>query len=262
LIFLLFLKQNNTTMIHFNNKRVVITGGGSGIGFETARLFCSLGAQVIISGRTEEKLQQAVTKLGPNASYRLCDHSSPAQNIEFIQHIETSMGPIEVLVNNAGIHLKKPFFEVSDVEFQTVINTNLNAVFTLSREVGKHMMERKSGSIILISSMAPRYGIPKVIAYTAAKAGLEGMTRALAVELGSYHVRVNCVAPGFIYSDMSAKALDSDPERKQKVLSRTPLERMGEASDVANAIAFLSSDAAKYITGVVLPVDGGNSIGF
>lgn len=249
-------------MIHFNNKRVVITGGGSGIGFETARLFCTLGAQVIISGRTEEKLQQAVTKLGPNASYRLCDHSSPSQNIEFIQHIETSLGPIEVLVNNAGIHLKKPFFEVSDVEFQTVINTNLNAVFTLSREVGKHMMARKSGSIILISSMAPRYGIPKVIAYTAAKAGLEGITRALAVELGSYNVRVNCVAPGFIYSDMSAKALDSDPERKQKVMSRTPLDRMGEASDVANAIAFLSSDAAKYITGVVLPVDGGNSIGF
>lgn len=249
-------------MIHFNNKRVVITGGGSGIGFETARLFCTLGAQVIISGRTEEKLLQAVTKLGPNASYLLCDHSSPAQNIEFIQHIETYLGPIEVLVNNAGIHLKKPFFEVSDAEFQTVINTNLNAVFTLSREAGKQMMERKSGSIILISSMAPRYGIPKVIAYTAAKAGLEGMTRALAVELGSYHVRVNCVAPGFIYSEMSAKALDSDPERKQKVMSRTPLERMGEASDVANAIAFLSSDAAKYITGVVLPVDGGNSIGF
>ncbi len=114
----------------------------------------------------------------------------------------------------------------------------------------------------MISSMASQYGIPKVIAYTAAKSAVEGMTRALAVELSPDGIRINCVAPGFIKTDMSSKALDNDLERKRKVLSRTPIGHLGDPEDVANAVLFLVSDAAKYITGVVLPVDGGNSIGF
>ena len=110
--------------------------------------------------------------------------------------------------------------------------------------------------------MAAQYGIPYVIAYTAAKTGIEGMTKAMAVELSPEGIRVNCVAPGFIATNMSAKALDSDPQRKQKVLSRTPMGKLGLPEDVAEAIVYLSSDAAKYVTGVILPVDGGNSIGF
>jgi NAD(P)-dependent dehydrogenase (short-subunit alcohol dehydrogenase family) len=114
----------------------------------------------------------------------------------------------------------------------------------------------------MIGSMASHYGIPKVISYTASKAAIEGMTRALAVEWGPYGVRVNCIAPGFVSTAMSSKALDDDPERKEKVLSRTPLGRLGEPADIAEAALFLASAKAKYITGVVLPVDGGNSIGF
>jgi len=110
--------------------------------------------------------------------------------------------------------------------------------------------------------MAAHYGIPKVVAYTAAKAGVEGITRAMAVELSPSGIRVNCLAPGFIKTDMSAAALNSDPERKHKVLSRTPMGKLGTPEDVANAALFLVSDAAAYITGAVLPVDGGNSIGF
>ena len=125
------------------------------------------------------------------------------------------------------------------------------------------MLEKQiKGSIINISSMASRYGIPKVIAYTASKSAIEGMTRAMAVDLSPKGIRVNCIAPGFIETDMSAKALNNDPERKNKVLSRTPLGELGQPSDIGDAAAFLASDAAKYITGVVLPVDGGNSIGF
>ena len=110
--------------------------------------------------------------------------------------------------------------------------------------------------------MASQYGLPKVIAYTASKSAIEGMTRAMAVELSPKGIRVNCIAPGFIATDMSAKALNSDPERKNKVLGRTPMGYLGEPSDIGEAAVFLSSAAAKYITGVILPVDGGNSIGF
>jgi NAD(P)-dependent dehydrogenase (short-subunit alcohol dehydrogenase family) len=124
------------------------------------------------------------------------------------------------------------------------------------------MVHQRSGSIIMISSMASHYGIPGVVAYTASKAAVEGMTRALAVEWSPHGVRVNCIAPGFIATPMSARALESDPARKVRVLARTPMGMLGEPADVAHAALFLASSQARYITGAVLPVDGGNSIGF
>jgi len=124
------------------------------------------------------------------------------------------------------------------------------------------MAERGCGCIIMVSSMASQYGIPKVVAYTASKAAVEGMTRALAVELSPKGIRVNCLAPGFIETPMSARALDQDPDRKRRVLERTPLGRLGKPEEVGYAAVFLASDAASYITGAVLAVDGGNSIGF
>jgi NAD(P)-dependent dehydrogenase (short-subunit alcohol dehydrogenase family) len=132
----------------------------------------------------------------------------------------------------------------------------------MSREVVKDMLKRNSGCIINISSMAAQYGLPKVIAYSASKTAIDGLTRAMAVELSPNGIRVNAIAPGFIYSDMTAKALDSDPERKAKVFGRTPMGHMGQPEDIGQAALYLASDGAKYVTGVVLPVDGGNSIGF
>jgi NAD(P)-dependent dehydrogenase (short-subunit alcohol dehydrogenase family) len=159
--------------------------------------------------------------------------------------------------------MKKEFTEVTNEDFQKIILTNLTAAFALSREVVKCMLEKKTkGSIINISSMASQYGIPKVIAYTASKSAIEGMTRAMAVELSPQGIRVNCIAPGFIATDMSAKALNNDPERKAKAMGRTPMGELGLPSDIGDAAVFLATDASKYITGVILPVDGGNSIGF
>ncbi|MGA9648353.1 SDR family NAD(P)-dependent oxidoreductase, partial [Pedobacter sp.] len=137
-----------------------------------------------------------------------------------------------------------------------------SSVFAISREVVKKMLFVGAGNIVNISSMAAQYGIPKVIAYSAAKTGIEGMTRAMATELSPLGIRINCVAPGFIKTAMSAKALDADPERKNKVFSRTPMGKMGDPEDVAEAVYFLCSNASKYVTGVIMPVDGGNSIGF
>ena len=158
--------------------------------------------------------------------------------------------------------MKKDFTEVTDEEFQLVITTNLCAVFAISREVVKHMLPRGSGSIINISSMAAQYGLPKVIAYSASKTAIDGLTRAMAVELSPKGIRINAIAPGFIYTAMTDKALNSDPERKAKVFGRTPMGYMGQPSDIGDAALFLAGEGAKYITGVVLPVDGGNSIGF
>jgi NAD(P)-dependent dehydrogenase (short-subunit alcohol dehydrogenase family) len=124
------------------------------------------------------------------------------------------------------------------------------------------MVVHNKGSIINISSMASQYGIPLVIAYTAAKSAVEGMTRAMAVELSPLGIRVNCIAPGFIKTEMSSKALVNDPERGKKVFGRTPLGRLGTADEVADAALFLATESSSYITGVILPVDGGNSIGF
>src|SRR5690606_7774983 len=159
-------------------------------------------------------------------------------------------------------NMKKDFVDVTDADFHQVLNTNLNSVFAMSREVAKQMLLQKNGSIINISSMAAQYGMPKVIAYTASKTAIEGMTRAMAVELSPKGIRVNAIAPGFIVTAMTNAALNSDPERKARVMSRTPMGYMGEPADIANAVHFLCSDAAKYITGVILPVDGGNSVGF
>jgi len=167
-----------------------------------------------------------------------------------------------ILINNAGINQKKELQYVTDEEFHNIIFTNVHAVFAITREVVKNMLANKSGCIINISSMASQYGLPKVIAYSASKSAIEGMTRAMAVELSPKGIRVNCIAPGFIATEMSAKALNDDTERMQKVLSRTPMGGLGSPSDIGDAALFLASDAAKYITGVVLPVDGGNSVGF
>lgn len=245
-----------------SGKLALVTGGGSGLGFSIAQNFITYGARVIIAGRREDTLQAAVAKMGANASYKVCDLSQLSSLTLLVESVEKEYGAIDILVNNAGINLKKNVLEVSDEEFAEVVRTNQLAVFSLTREVAKKMVDRKKGNIIMISSMAAQYGIPKVIAYTAAKSAVEGMTKALAVELSPLGLRINCIAPGFIETDMSAKALNNDPERKNRVLSRTPMQHLGKPDDVGLAAVFLASDAAKYITGVILPVDGGNSIGF
>ena len=245
-----------------NYKVAIVTGGGSGLGLAIAEKFTQNGITTIIAGRDTEKLNKAKEQLGDLCYAMACDVSNLASIPGFVTEIVSKFGQIDILVNNAGINMKKEFTEVTDEEFQKVITTNLCAVFTISREVVKHMLPRKTGSIIHISSMAAQYGLPKVIAYTASKTALDGMTRAMAVELSPNGIRVNAIAPGFIYTAMTDKALNSDPERKAKVFGRTPMGYMGQPSDIGDAALFLATEQSKYITGVILPVDGGNSIGF
>lgn len=244
-----------------STKTAIVTGGNSGLGFATAKKLCDNGIKTYIIGRSKEKTEEACIEIGPNAIpvlYDLNNIDGIAQMIESL----TKENSIDILVNNAGINLKKEFLDVTDEDFLSVIHTNLLSVFAVSREVVKNMKKNGGGSIVNISSMASQYGIPKVIAYSASKGAIESMTRAMAVELAPFGIRVNCIAPGFIKTKMSAKALDSDPERKNKVLSRTPMGFLGAPSDIADAVYYFALSESKYTTGTVLPVDGGNSIGF
>ncbi|WP_184542106.1 SDR family NAD(P)-dependent oxidoreductase [Mucilaginibacter sp. FT3.2] len=243
-------------------KVAIVTGGASGLGLATTQKFIENNIRTIIIGRDEKKLQNAANLFGELCHYKAFDLSDIKKIPALVDEIIKEFGTPDILVNNAGINQKKPFTEVTDDDFQQIIQTNLTAVFVISREVVKHMIAAGRGNIVNISSMASQYGIPYVISYTATKSAIEGMTRAMATELSPQGIRVNCVAPGFIATDMSAKALDSDAERKQKVMSRTPMGKLGKPDDIADAIFYLSSDAAKYVTGVILPVDGGNSVGF
>ncbi len=243
-------------------RTAIVTGGASGIGWAITEKFVRNNIFTIIIGRNEQKLKKAKEKFGDLCEAISCDLSNLKAIPALVKKIKDQHGSIDILVNNAGINLKKDFTKVTDEEFQQVIQTNLTAVFALSREVAKTMIPKAKGVIINISSMAAQYGLPKVIAYAASKSAIEGMTRTMAVELSPKGIRVNCIAPGFISTDMSAKALNGDRERMEKVLSRTPMGGLGRPADIADAAYFLSSDSAVYITGVVLPVDGGNSIGF
>jgi NAD(P)-dependent dehydrogenase (short-subunit alcohol dehydrogenase family) len=254
------------------NKRVLITGGGSGLGLATARCMVLSGAEVIITGRREAVLREAVADLNTSsvgdqdgtgrAHYIVNDVSKLDGLEELVDQIYSEFGPIDCLINNAGINLKKPALAVTDADFDRIIQTNLSAVFALTRACAKRMITRKTGSITMISSMAAYYGIDRVVAYAASKAGIEGMVRVLASEFSPHNVRVNALAPGFIKTAMSAAAMNSDPDRRDRAMRRTPMGDFGHPDDVGWAAVFLASDAARYITGISLPVDGGNSIGF
>jgi NAD(P)-dependent dehydrogenase (short-subunit alcohol dehydrogenase family) len=245
------------------NKIAIVTGGGSGIGLAIAEKFTQNNIRTIIIGRDQKKLDSAKEKLGELCEPVSYDVNELAGIPGLVNELKQRFEKIDILVNNAGINLKKDFTEVTDEDFQKIILTNVTSVFVFSREVVKCMLEKENGGVIInISSMAAQYGLPRVIGYSASKNAIDGMTRAMAVELSSKGIRINAIAPGFITTPMTAKAFSDDPARLNKALARTPMGKLGEPADIGDAALFLVSDAAKFITGVVLPVDGGNSIGF
>jgi NAD(P)-dependent dehydrogenase (short-subunit alcohol dehydrogenase family) len=240
----------------------IVTGGASGIGLAIAEKFCQHNIFPVVIGRDSKKLKAAQDMLGEKGKTIQFDLTNLKGIPALVNDIKKEFGKIDVLVNNAGINMKKEFTQVTDEDFQNIIHTNVNVVFALSREVVKIMEAQGAGSIINITSMAALYGIPKVIAYTASKSALEGMTSAMATELSPKGIRVNAIAPGFIATDMSSRALNGDEERKQKVLGRTPMGYLGKPEDIADAALFLATNSSKYITGTSIRVDGGNAIGF
>jgi NAD(P)-dependent dehydrogenase (short-subunit alcohol dehydrogenase family) len=249
-----------------NGEVALITGGGTGLGLGVARCFVQAGAKVVIAGRREDVLKTATAELGEGASYRVFDVTGEASGAagaeELVAGISRDVGPLSILVNNAGIHLKKPAVETSDEEFRQVFDTHVFGAFSLTRAALTGMIERRHGSVLFMASMASLFGIPQVVAYSAAKSAYLGLVRTLAVEVSGHGVRVNAIAPGWIQSDMVSKALDNDAPRKQRILGRTPMNRLGDPEDIGWAAVYLCSPAASFVTGTVLAVDGGISIGF
>ncbi|MAT69903.1 MAG: 3-oxoacyl-ACP reductase [Planctomycetaceae bacterium] len=240
----------------------LVTGGGTGLGLGAAAALVAAGANVAIVGRRPQVLEEAAAKLGQRAIWESHDITCHDDNAGLVDRIAERIGPISILVNNAGVHLKKSALDMTAEEFAAVLQTNLTAAFSMTQAVLPGMIARQSGSILFIASMASLFGIPKVTAYSAAKAGHLGLVRSLATEVSPHGVRVNAIAPGWIESDMLRASMSGDPQRAEKVLGRTPMNRFGTAEDIGWAAVYLSSPAARFVTGVVLPVDGGASIGF
>lgn len=241
---------------------MLITGGGTGIGLAVARAMHAAGARVILVGRREAELSAAVTSLGERAAYIVHDITQLEAAAGLVQRIAKEHGPITSLVNNAGIHLKKPAIDTTPEEFQRVLTTHILGAHALCRAVAPTMIERKHGTIIFMASMASLFGIPQVVAYSAAKSAMIGMLRTMATEFSAHGIRVNAIAPGWIETEMSRKAMEGDPARKTKIIGRTPMAKFGDPSDVGWAAVYLAAPASKFVTGAVLPVDGGASMGF
>ncbi len=240
----------------------LITGGGTGLGFAIAQCFVEMDARVVIVGRRREVLERAVERLGPNAFLIVQDITEFDESPELARRAREIAGAaISILVNNAGNLIKKPSTEMTVSEFQWILNTHLLAAHALTRAVVPDMVKRKHGHILFIASMASIIGLPHVLAYSAAKSACCGMTRSLASEFSPLGIRVNAIAPGWIETEMVKKALQNDRPRREKILSRTPVGHFGQPKDIGWAAVYLCSPAAKFVTGTVLCVDGGVSIG-
>jgi NAD(P)-dependent dehydrogenase (short-subunit alcohol dehydrogenase family) len=242
----------------------LITGGATGLGFGMARCFVAAGAKVVLVGRRETELRRAVRELGRGRAFSVVhDVTATAEAAALVAKAGKIAGAsISILVNNAGVYLKKPAVETSVEEFKAVLETHVVAAHALTCAVLPSMQRRRHGVILFTASMASLFGIPRLVAYAAAKSAYLGMVRTLAAEVSPDGVRVNAIAPGWIDSAMMRRALADDPARSARILARTPLGRFGAAEDVGWAAIYLASPAGRFVTGVVLPVDGGASIGF
>lgn len=227
-----------------------------------ASCFCAAGATVVITGRRDDVLKEAAQQLGPNAFAEQYDVTDFRGAGSLMERIERQYGVPNILVNNAGTHVKKTIEDHTVEEFHGILATHVEGAFALTRAVVPLMKRAGGGSILFIASMSSIIGVPNIVAYSAAKAAYLGMVRSLASELGPFNIRVNAIAPGWIETPMLRVALANDPQRQEKILARTPQQRFGTPEDIGWAAVYLNSPAASFVNGVVLPVDGGASIGF
>lgn len=244
-------------------QRAVITGGGSGLGFAMSKCMIAAGAKVVVIGlEPEETLAAACAKLGDNATYYRFNITDTDHTQELADRIIQEQGNVTILCNNAGNHCKKPIEEMTVDDFKSVLNVHTVASFAMTKAFVPHMKANKSGNILFTCSMSSFMGAPYIMGYAAAKSAFLGMIRTLATEISADGIRVNGIAPGWIDTPMLHKAIDGDEERTNKILGRTPMKKFGTAEDIGWAAVYLCSDAAKFVNGVALPVDGGALIGF
>jgi meso-butanediol dehydrogenase/(S,S)-butanediol dehydrogenase/diacetyl reductase len=242
--------------MRLKDKTAIITGGGSGIGLATAHAFCEEGAQVILFGRQKEKLISAANELDDSTLIVQGDMTKNDDLDQLVNNTLKNFKGIDILVNSAGLFNGAPLHEISDSHWDGMMDINIRSVFQLTRRVLPIMMDQKSGSIINISSILGLIAVPEVAAYNVSKGALNQFSRSIAVEYGSYGIRSNSICPGLIKTDMTAELMN-DASLMQEWSKEYPIGRFGKPEDVASACLFLASDESSFITGTVLPVDGG-----
>ena len=241
-------------MFKLDGKVALVTGASSGIGIAIAQALHAQGAHVVLSGRREAELNAVAEQLGSRCRVVVADLADPAAPAALVDGVEATEGKLDILVNNAGFTRDGLAMRMSDADWNAVLEVDLNAPFRLARACLRGMMKRRSGRIISIASIVGATGNPGQANYAAAKAGLMGMSKSLAQEVASRGITVNVVAPGFIATPMTEKLNEA---QKSALLGRIPMGRMGEAADVAAAVAYLACDEAGWTTGMTMHVNGG-----
>ena len=240
-----------------HGKVAIVTGGGRGLGRAIARGLAAHGARIVLSGRTAETLEAMAAEIGPDALAHTGDIAVEANVIALRDAALARFGRIDVLVNNAGVNpIYKTIEKTTLEEWQHILGINLTGTFLCAKHIGGAMAESGGGSVINISSVAGHVGLRRSVPYCATKGGVELMTKALALDWASKGVRVNCIAPGYFETDLTAGMIANET-LSAKLLGQTPLGRFGRDPDLVGAAVFLASDASAYVTGQSLAVDGG-----
>ncbi len=246
--------------MRLDGKVAIVTGGGGGLGSLAARAFAAAGADVVLVGRTAEKLRaaaDAVRGTGRRAAAIVADVTRSADVNRMVEQAVGAFGRVDILLNNAGVTSPKTAVELTDEDWHRIMDTSATGAFYCARAVAPVMMRQREGCIISVGSILSARGMAKRTAYSAAKAAVMNLTRALALELGPHGIRVNAIAPTVIVTDLNRELVRTQPQLYQAVLDRTPLGRLGEPEDIAGALVFLASPAARFITGQTLFIDGG-----
>ncbi|MFT4243629.1 MAG: SDR family oxidoreductase [Acidovorax sp.] len=246
----------NTTHFGLQNRVCIVTGGAQGIGEACVRRFAAEGARPVIADVNDAHGQALARELG--ALYVYCDVGDKAQVDALVAQVLAAHGRIDVLVNNAGIFRAADFLDVTEADFDAVLRVNLKGAFLVGQAVARAMAASGGGgAIVNMSSVNGVLAIPNISSYNVSKGGINQLTRVMALALADKNIRVNAVAPGTIATELAAKAVLTSDEAKAKIMGRTPMKRLGEPREVADVVAWLASDAASYVTGEIVTVDGG-----
>ena len=239
-------------------RRALITGSSAGIGLALAEALGQAGAHVIINGRTASKVDQAVHALkaqGLPASASVFDVTEPASVRAAVDQLE-AQGPIDILINNAGMQIRGPLQDYADSDWHTIMKTNLDSVYFVGQAVAKKMIPRGRGKIINICSVQSELGRPGIAPYTATKGAVKMLTKGMAIDWGQFGLNVNGIGPGYFKTELNQKLVD-DPTFSSWLVGRTPSRRWGDVQDLGGAAVFLASDASRFVNGHILYVDGG-----
>ncbi len=249
----------NYKKFNLDQKVAIVTGGGSGIGRALSLGLAEAGADVVPVGRTASKIEdtaKGIKDLGKKTMVIPTDVTVKEQVEELVNKVKTSFGSVDVLVNCAGLNIKKPVLDLEVEDWEKVMEVNLKGIFIPCQVVGKEMVAKRNGKIINIASMGSYFGITGSGPYCASKGGVEQFTKVMAVEWAPFNVQANSIAPGFFRTELTKPVFENDTAR-ERIFNRTPMNRAGEVEELVGAAVYLASEASDFVTGITLPVDGG-----